>query len=115
MFKGPGGQTLAAVLIQKMWKGYKAYSNFKQLKYLMKMAAVIQRRFRLYLLKSKTTGRLKEMRQERSNQWNNMQENFKENWTYIKENRRIEIHINSFSISEIQRMTIEKYKQKENA
>jgi len=33
----------------------------------------------------------------------------------MKESRRIEIHINSFSISEVQRMTIEKYKQKENA
>ena len=62
MYKGPGGQKLAAQLIQKIWKGFKAYSNFKQLKYLMKMAAIIQRRFRLYLLKSKTAGRLKEMR-----------------------------------------------------
>ena len=29
MFKGPGGHAIAAQLIQKIWKGYKAYSNFK--------------------------------------------------------------------------------------
>lgn len=44
-----------------------------------------------------------------------MQQDFKERWLTIKQNRRIEIHINSFSIQEIQRITIEKYKQKENA
>jgi len=41
MFRGPGGQALAARLIQKRWKGYRAFSNFRQLKYLMKQAAVI--------------------------------------------------------------------------
>jgi hypothetical protein len=44
-----------------------------------------------------------------------MQDEFKLNWPKLKESRRIEIHINSFSISEVQRMTIEKYKQIENA
>jgi hypothetical protein len=29
MFKGPGGHNLAAMLIQKIWKGYRAFSNFK--------------------------------------------------------------------------------------
>lgn len=29
MFKGPGGKNLAAILIQKLWKGYKAHSNFR--------------------------------------------------------------------------------------
>ena len=115
MFKGPGGQSLAAKLIQKRWKGYRAYSNFRQLKYLMKMAAVIQRRYRLHLLKSKTSVRLREIRQDRIDEWNKMQDEFKSNWPHIKEKRRIEVHINSFSISEVQRMTIEKYKQKENA
>lgn len=81
----------------------------------MKVVAVIQRRFRLYMLKSKTSSKLKEKREERKRQWNQMQNDFKRRWPEIKDNRRIEIHINSFSIQEIQRMTIEKYKQKENA
>ena len=44
-----------------------------------------------------------------------MQEEFKNCWHDIKVNKRVEIHINSFSISEIKRMTVEKLKQKENA
>lgn len=28
-FKGPGGQLLAAIMIQKVWKGFKSNSNFR--------------------------------------------------------------------------------------
>lgn len=41
MFKGPGGPRMAAVMIQKTWRFYKAYSNFQQLKFLMKQATII--------------------------------------------------------------------------
>ena len=44
-----------------------------------------------------------------------MQNEFKRSWKGIKQGKRVEIHINSYSISEISRMSIEKYKQKENA
>ena len=47
--------------------------------------------------------------------WRDMQEEFKNCWPEIKTQKRIEIHINSFSISEMKRMTIEKLKQKENS
>ena len=46
--------------------------------------------------------------------WNDMQSEFKKAWPYIKQNKRIEIHINSFTISQMQRASVEKYKQKEN-
>ena len=29
MFKGPGGPEMAAIYIQKVWKGYRAFSNFR--------------------------------------------------------------------------------------
>jgi hypothetical protein len=44
-----------------------------------------------------------------------MQEDFKQSWKHIKKSRRVEIHINSFSIRQGQRLSLEKYKQKENA
>jgi len=72
MFQGPGGHTLAATMIQKIWKGYKSYSNFKQLKYLMKKASIIQRRYRLYLLKSKTNKKLRELKTDQMKVWNQM-------------------------------------------
>lgn len=44
-----------------------------------------------------------------------MMAEFKTKWPEIKKKKRIEIHINSYSISELKRTTIEKFKQKENA
>lgn len=44
-----------------------------------------------------------------------MQDEFKAKWGEIKKQKRIEIHINSYSLSELQRLTIEKLKQKENS
>ena len=35
MFKGPNGHNMAAIFIQKCWKGYRSCSNFRQLKFLM--------------------------------------------------------------------------------
>lgn len=49
MFKGPEGPVLAAITIQKNFRMYKAREAFKHLKFLMKKATTIQRRFRLYL------------------------------------------------------------------
>jgi len=36
-------------------------------------------------------------------------------WPTIKTRKRIEIHINSYSLEEMQRISIEKFKQKENS
>lgn len=44
-----------------------------------------------------------------------MQKKFSDNWSEIKRKPRIEIHINSLSISELKRMTMSKFMQKENA
>jgi|TARA_B110001450_G_C17654558_1_gene494627 hypothetical protein len=67
----------------------------------MKKASIIQRRFRLYMLKSKTNKKLKELRTDQMKVWTQMQNEFKLKWPKIKTQRRTEIHINSFSISEI--------------
>jgi hypothetical protein len=115
MFKGPGGHNMAAIFIQKCWKGYRACSNFRQLKFLMQKATIIQRRYRLYQLKSKTGQKLRDLRADQLKVWSQMQEDFKQQWKHIKNSRRVEIHINSFSIRQNQRLSIEKYKQKENA
>lgn len=115
MFKGPGGPRMAAVMIQKTWRFFKAYSNFQQLKFLMKKATIIQRRYRLWQLKNQTQKKLAKLKKDSIIVWGKMQEEFKLAWHTIKTQPRVEIHINSYSISEIQRMSIEKFKQKENA
>ena len=106
---------MAAVNIQKTWRYYKAYSDFKQLKFLMTQATVIQRRYRLWQLKNQTQIKLRKLKENSAIAWKDMQNEFKRSWKGIKQQKRVEIHINSYSISEICRMSIEKYKQKENA
>jgi hypothetical protein len=54
MFRGPNGPVLATIKIQTVWRRYKAYSSFSQLKHLMYMATLIQRKYRLYQLKKST-------------------------------------------------------------
>jgi hypothetical protein len=44
-----------------------------------------------------------------------MMEEFKRSWQIIKEQRRIEVHVNSLSIDEIKRMSMQKFMQRENA
>jgi hypothetical protein len=48
MFKGPNGPVIATIKIQTAWRRYKAYSSFAQLRHLMKMATIVQRKYRLY-------------------------------------------------------------------
>ena len=49
MFKGPEGPILAATVLQNNFRMYKAREAYKHLRFLMKKATTIQRRFRLYL------------------------------------------------------------------
>ena len=44
-----------------------------------------------------------------------MQDEFKRCWKDIKAQKRVEIHINSYSITEMKRLSVEKLKQKENS
>jgi len=44
-----------------------------------------------------------------------MMEEFKSKWSDIKKKRRVEIHINSISVSEMKRISMEKFLQRENA
>jgi len=50
----------------------------------MKKASIIQRRFRLYMLKSKTNKKLKELRTDQMKVWTQMQNEFKLKWPKIK-------------------------------
>ena len=63
---------MAAVNIQKTWRYYKAYSDFKQLKFLMAQATVIQRRYRLWQLKNQTQIKLRRLKKNSANAWKDM-------------------------------------------
>lgn len=44
-----------------------------------------------------------------------MMEEFRRGWPAIKNRKRVEVHINSLSIDEIKRISMEKFLQRENA
>jgi hypothetical protein len=44
-----------------------------------------------------------------------MMEEFKSKWPDIKRKKRVEIHINSISIAELKRISMEKFLQRENS
>lgn len=44
-----------------------------------------------------------------------MMEEFRNGWSAIKNRKRVEIHINSLSIDEMKRISMEKFLQRENA
>ncbi len=62
-----------------------------------------------------TKAKIEEKNNEALYIWRQTQEEFKQKWPQIKKKRRVEIHINSLSVSEAKRMTMEKFLQRENA
>jgi hypothetical protein len=75
----------------------------------MGKATIIQRRFRLFLFQKQTKARVEELTNESLFVWREMMEEFKSKWSDIKKKRRVEIHINSISVSEMKRMSMEKF------
>ena len=47
--------------------------------------------------------------------WKEMMEEFRRGWPAIKSQRRIEVHVNSISIDEVKRISMQKFLQRENA
>ena len=94
---------------------YKAREAYKHLKFLMKQATIIQRRFRLYLFQKQTKDRVEELTNESLFVWKEMMDEFKIKWQSIKTRKRVEVHISSISIEELKRISMEKFLQRENA
>lgn len=44
-----------------------------------------------------------------------MMDEFQQKWPFIRSKKRVEIHINSISIDELKRISMEKFLQRENA
>lgn len=109
MFKGLEGPVRAATCIQKNFRMFKAREAFKHLKFLMKKATLIQQRFRLYLFQKQTKQRVEELTNESLFVWREMMDEFKHKWPMIKTRKRVEVHLNSLSIEEMKRISMEKF------
>lgn len=114
MFTGPNGPAMAVICIQKYWRGFKARSAYTQLRFLMQKAAVIQKAFRLFQMVKATKIKIEELNNESLFVWREMMEEFKKRWPDIRKKKRIEIHVNSLSIGDAKRLSMEKFMQREN-
>ena len=97
-FKGQEGPIMAATVIQKNWRTHKARVAYTYLKFLMQ-----------------TKERVDELTNESLFVWKEMMEEFRQKWPAIKTRKRIEIHVNSLSIEEAKRISMDKFLQRENA
>ncbi|KRX03040.1 hypothetical protein PPERSA_08115 [Pseudocohnilembus persalinus] len=101
MFKGPEGEELAAGKIQSTWKMYLA-------------VAIIQQFFLLQKYKKDTKGRIRNKNEQVLDQFQTLQEKLKSDWLMMKYQKRVEIHINTYSFDELKRLTMEKVTQRQN-
>ncbi len=76
---------------------------------------IIQKRVKIYLYQKLTKDRVEEINNENLFVWREMMDDFKAKWPTIRSQKRIEIHINSLSIYELQRISMNKFLQRENS
>ncbi len=94
---------------------FKARESYRHLLFLMRKAMIIQKRVRIYLYQKLTKDRVEEINNENLFVWREMMDDFKAKWPTIRSQKRIEIHINSLSIYELQRISMNKFLQRENS
>ena len=75
----------------------------------------LQHLLQLYQFQKETKNRVEEITNESLFVWKEMMEEFRNGWSAIKNRKRVEIHINSLSIDEMKRISMEKFLQRENA
>jgi len=114
LFVGPNGKELAATYISKTWRMYKQKKEYKYIKIFKNSANTIKRAYRHYVNTKQFKEKIAQKFKEELDAWKQMMQEFKANWNDIKKKRRVEIHINSISIAEMKRMSMEKFMQREN-
>ena len=114
LFKGPNGKELAAIVIQKNVRMYQVYTEYNRTKFFKNKVKIIWRCYLMYRLKMKTRLAIEHKFRDHLYVWREMMQEFKKKWPEIKRKRRVEIHINSLSITEMKRLSMEKFLQREN-
>ncbi len=114
MFMGINGKNIAVLKIQSFWRMWACKRDYRRIRVLIEKARIIQRSFRLFLQYKQTKFLIKQRNQQEIDLYFSLAGDFKANWPQIKLNKRIEIHINSFSFQETRRLTMEKFLQRQN-
>lgn len=113
-YKGKDRKRRAAVTIQnffRMWINQKKYSRFRH--HLASVVA-IQRIWRVYASHEDLKRRIRIQREQQHAQWEAKMQRLKRDWTRIKGNRRVIIHVPSISVDERSRLSADNFSVKQN-
>jgi len=105
-FVSANADDTAAVVIQSCYRMFKQRNSFSFLLSASRACRIIQRRFRVWQASLKLRRKVAAMRTERLAQWRASQELFKSSWSSIQQQRRVVVHIPSFSADEMQRESL---------
>ncbi|KAM3133631.1 hypothetical protein pb186bvf_014318 [Paramecium bursaria] len=114
IYKTKDGKLKAVIKIQSKYRQYKAQKDYHRLKVMIEKVLVIQQYIRIFLFKQQTKKHIQENNVFIIDKFKQKQRIFKQEWDIIKQSKRYEIHINSFSYQEIKRLSMDKMQQKQN-
>jgi len=113
-FRGPKAEEQATICIQRFWRALQIKRDLKRKKQREKMVHRIQQCWKIYKLYMKTKKTIKVNFSEFMDDYGQILKKFKKEWPDIKGIERVELHLNSFSYSEDQRLTMENFLQRAN-
>ncbi|KAF0696818.1 Aste57867_12480 [Aphanomyces stellatus] len=112
-YKGSDGTRAAAVLIQSIWRMHSTKKRLKN-RHGNEDAAVIQRIYRSYRCFNQLQQRLKAVREADMRAWEAQMQRFRAHWDRIKLQRRVVVHVPSFSADERTRLKMENFSIRQN-
>lgn len=113
-YKGKDRKRRAVVTIQnffRMWWHQKKYNRFR---HHLSSVELIQKTWRSYANHEGLKRKLKVQREHQHQQWEVKMQRLKREWTHIRNNRRVIIHVPSLSIDERSRISTANFSVKQN-
>lgn len=114
-FKGMKAEDAAVRYLQSFWRSLRKIREAQKIKQREKMVLRIQQCWKIYSLYMRTKKRITENFQEFVDDYGQILKKFQKEWPDIKGIERVEIHLNSFSYTEDQRLTMENILQRANS
>ena len=104
----------ALVKIQSLFRMRKARIRARKLRILLRKIKFIQSWIRVYLAKSRTRRQVLSSNEQKYLDFDALQSKLKEDWEFIKGAGRVEIHYNSLGGTEIEKLSMSKFEQRQN-
>ncbi|OQS02628.1 hypothetical protein THRCLA_05014 [Thraustotheca clavata] len=112
-FRGNDGQNMAATLIQSIFRMHLTRKRLKQ-HHGHAYASLIQRVYRSYRCVKEIQIKLRQAREADARTWESQMTSFRANWDKIKIQRRVIVHIPSFSAEEQTRLSMDNFAIRQN-